>query len=229
MIDIYNVYIVGILTMRKLLILLIINILPSFLFADAAVDTTGPVSLLYNGAEYVKQFNTAKGDPFFPSAKNAGSVKYQQNWYHNMEVHYDCEDDYVLVRDMRGLLKLRLINEMLDEFFVDEHHFVKKTFNNPSGEFYELIFEGKRTLLVKWMKRLNTDTKNTDTYVLKNNILLIEKGKASQVMQQKDILASAKENAKALKKVLKDNGVSFRKDPIRASKLMIQEMEAKGW
>jgi len=215
--------------MRTLLILLIINTLPLFLFADAAVDTTGPTSLLYNGAEYVKQFNVTKGDPFFPASKNAGSVKYHQNWYRDIEVHYDCEDDYVLVRDMRGLLKLRLINEMLDEFFIDGHHFVKKTFNTPSGEFFELLFEGKRTLLVKWMKRLNTDTKSTDTYILKNNILLIENGKTRQVMQEKDILESAKENAKVLKKVLKDNGIRFRKDPIKASKLMIQEMETKGW
>lgn len=229
MIDIYNVYIVGILTMRTLLILLTINLLPSFLFADPAIDTTGPVSLLYNGAEYVKQFNPTKGDPFFPTTKNAGSVKYHQNWYRDIEVHYDCEDDFVLVRDMQGLLKLRLINEMLDEFFIDGHHFVKKTFDDPTGEFYELLFEGKRTLLVKWMKRLNTDVKITDTYILKNNILLIENGKVHQVIQQQDILGSAKENTKALKKVLKDNGVSFRKDPIKASKLMIQEMEAMGW
>lgn len=215
--------------MRTLLILLIINVFPSTLFADAAVDTTGPISLLYNGAEYVKQFNPTKGDPFFPTTKNAGSVKYHQNWYRDIEVHYDCEDDFVLVRDMQGLLKLRLINEMLDEFFIDGHHFVKKTFNTPSGEFFELLFEGKRTLLVKWMKRLNTDTKSTDTYILKNNILLIENGKVNQVTHQQDILGSAKENAKTLKKMLKDNGVSFRKDPIRASKLMIQEMEAKGW
>lgn len=215
--------------MRTLLILLIINVLPSFLFADAVVDTTGPVSLLYNGAEYVKQFNVTKGDPFFPAVKNAGSVKYHQNWYHDIEVHYDCEDDYVLVRDMRGLLKLRLVSEMLDEFIIDGHHFVKKTFDDPSGEFYELIFEGKRTLLVKWTKRLNTDVKNSDAYILKNNILLIENGKVRQVMHQQDILASAKENTNALKKTLKENGVSFRKDPIKASKLMIQEMEAKGW
>jgi len=92
-----------------------------------------------------------------------------------------------------------------------------------------LLFEGRRTLLVKWKKRLNTDAKITDTYILKNNILLIENGKVNQVTHQQDILGSAKENAKTLKKMLKDNEVSFRKDPIRASKLMIQEMEAKGW
>jgi hypothetical protein len=215
--------------MRTLFISLIINLLPSFLFANFLIDSTGPISLLYNGAEYVKQFNPTKGDPFFPVAKNAGSVKYHQNWYHDIEVHYDCEDEYVLVRDLRGLLKLRLINEMLDEFFIDGHHFIKKTFNSQYGEFYELVFDGKRTLLVKWMKRLNTDIKITDTYILKNNVLLIENGKIRQVMNQHDIIGSAKEHTKALKKVLKDNQVSFRKDPIKASKLMIQEMEVRGW
>jgi len=110
--------------MHRLLSLLIINLLPFFLFAWGLPDSSKPISLLYNGAEYVKQFNIANGDPFFPVKKNIGSVKYHQNWYNQIEVHYDCEDDYVLIRDMQGLLKLRLINEMLDEFIIDEHHFV---------------------------------------------------------------------------------------------------------
>jgi hypothetical protein len=48
-------------------------------------------------------------------------------------------------------------------------------------------------------------------------------------MNQHDIIGIAKEHTKALKNVLKENQVSFRKDPIKASKLMIQEMEVRGW
>lgn len=215
--------------MRKLPILLIINILSISLFAEGSSDSTKPISLLYNGAEYVKQFNPSKGDPFFPVANNIGSIKYQHNWYNNVEIHYDCEDDYVLIRDMRGLLKLRLINEMLDEFKLDGHRFVKKALENPNGELYELIFEGKRTLLVKWVKRINSDVKISDTYVLRKHILLQANGKLYPVESASDITRLSPEHSRELKKAMRDNHITFRQDPIKASEIMLKELEARGW
>jgi phage-related protein len=130
---------------------------------------------------------------------------------------------------MRGLLKLRLINEMLEEFFIDDHHFIKKSLDTPNGEFYELLFDGKRTLLVRWKKRLETDVKSTNTYLLKNSIILIEKNKPLNITSQKDIISLAKDHSRELKKTLKENKVSFRKNPIRAAKILVQEMETRGW
>lgn len=215
--------------MRTASILLIISLLGNNLFADGLSDSTKPISLLFNGAEYVKQFNPSKGDPFFPTEKNTGSVKYQQNWYNNIEVHYDCEDDYVVVRDMRGLLKLRLINEMLDEFTIDNHHFVKRQLSSPYGEMYELAFDGKRTLLVKWVKRLNSDVKISDAYVLRKHLLLQANGKLYPIEKSSDIIRLAPDHARDLKKVLRDNKVSFRADPVKASSMLLKEMEDRGW
>ena len=215
--------------MHRLLSLLIINLLPFFLFAWGLPDSSKPISLLYNGAEYVKQFNIANGDPFFPVKKNIGSVKYHQNWYNQIEVHYDCEDDYVLIRDMQGLLKLRLINEMLDEFIIDEHHFVKRTLASSIGEYYELVFSGKRELLVKWFKKMNTDVKTTDTYILKKDILLIDGGKIHQILNVNDICNFAGIHSHEVKKALKEAKVSFKKEPIKAAKIILTEMESKGW
>ena len=215
--------------MRKLPILLIINVLSVSLFAEGSQDSTKPISLLYNGAEYVKQFNPSKGDPFFPVTNNIGSVKYQHNWYNNIEIHYDCEDDYVLIRDMRGLLKLRLINDMLDEFILDGHRFVKKSLETPNGELYELIYEGKRTLLVKWVKRINSDVKISDTYVLRKHILLQANGKLYPVESASDIIRLSPEHSRELKKAVRDNHITFRQDPIKASEIMLKELEAKGW
>ena len=215
--------------MRTLPILLIFNILCFFAYAEGSPDSTKPISLLYNGAEYVKQFNPSKGDPFFPVSNNIGNVKYQQNWYNNIEIHYDCEDDYVLIRDMRGLLKLRLINDMLDEFTLDGHRFVKKALETPNGELYEMIFEGKRTLLVKWVKRINSDVKISDTYVLRKHILLQANGKLYPVENASDIIRLSPEHSKELKKAVRDNHISFRQDPIKTSEIMLKEMEARGW
>jgi len=118
---------------------------------------------------------------------------------------------------------------MLEEFFIDDHHFIKKSLDTPNGEFYELLFDGKRTLLVRWKKRLETDVKSTNTYLLKNSIILIEKNKSLNITSQKDIISLAKDHSRELKKTLKENKVSFRKNPIRAAKILVQEMETRGW
>ncbi|MEY2587710.1 MAG: hypothetical protein RLY11_1559 [Bacteroidota bacterium] len=215
--------------MRKFTISLIIITLHHIGFAQSSPDSSKPTSLLFNGAEYVKQFNPSKGDPFFPISNHNGSVKYHQNWYNNIEVHYDCEDDYVVVRDMRGLLKLRLINEMLEEFVVDGHRFVKKPLVSPYGELYELIFEGKKTLLVKWVKRLNSDVKTTDTYVLRKHLLLLANGKVYPIENISDLLSFSDTHSKELRKVLKEKKLTFKKDPINASRTLLKEMEEKGW
>jgi hypothetical protein len=215
--------------MLKLSISLIIIVLSNMGYAQGHPDSTKPISLLFNGAEYVKQFNPSKGDPFFPATNPIGSIKYHQNWYNNIEVHYDCEDDYVLVRDMRGLLKLRLINEMLDEFIVDGHRFVKKSLTSSYGELYEIVFEGKKTLLVKWVKRLNSDVKTTDTYILRKHLLLQANGKVHPIESISDIISFADAHNKELRKILKEKNLSFKKDPIKASRTILEEMEGKGW
>ena len=42
-------------------------------------------SLLYSGTEYVKQFNEARGNPFFPTTNNFGNISYNGYIYNNID------------------------------------------------------------------------------------------------------------------------------------------------
>jgi hypothetical protein len=192
-------------------------------------DTLKDNSLLYNGTEYVKQFNSVDGNPFFPAAQNVGGVLYYGNWYNGIDLLYDCQDDVVVVRDVQGSLKLQLIKEKLDEFTIESHHFVKLKLVNARGEFYEQILKGKRQLLVQWRKVPVTDNSRTDEYALRKTVFILQDGKVITLNRASDLYVLDKTHQRDLKRFYHDSGYSFKKDPIRASQAVISQMEANGW
>ena len=192
-------------------------------------DTLKDNSLLYSGTEYVKQFNSVNGNPFFPANQNVGSVLYYGNWYKDIELLYDCQDDAVIVRDLQGSLKLQLIKEKLDEFVIDGHHFIKLKLVNSRGEYYEQIVKGKRMLLVQWRKVPVTDNSKTDEYVLRKTVFILQDGKVITLDRASDLYSLDKTHQRDLKRFYHESGYSFKKDPIRASQAVISQMEANGW
>lgn len=197
--------------------------------AENVRDTILQNSLLYSGTEYVKQFNNSKGSPFFPSEFNRGRVKYHGNWYGEIELFYDCEDDLVIVRDLQGQLKLQLVREKLDEFVIDGHHFIRLKILSNSGEFYEKLKDGRRILFVQWEKRLNTNMKETDQYVLKRSLFIMEDGKIIKIDRVTDLFSVSPGRQKEIRKIYKDSNLDFRKDPLGTSVSMLKYIEEKGW
>lgn len=215
--------------MPKLTLLAIATFAALSVQAREVPDTLKDNSLLYNGTEYIKQFNSTNGNPFFPANRNAGSVLYYGNWYSNIELMYDCQDDVVIVRDLQGSLKLQLVKEKLDEFTIDGHHFVKLKLVNARGEFYEQIVKGKRLLLVQWRKVPVTDNSRTDEYVLRKTVFVLQDGKVVTLDRASDLYELDKPHQRELRRFYHESGYSFKKDPIRASQAVISQMEANGW
>jgi hypothetical protein len=198
-------------------------------FADNVQDTLKDNSLLYNGTEYVKQFNSATGNPFLPTSIYTGSVRYYENWYRDIELLYDCQDDVVIIRDVQGSLKLQLIREKLDAFDIAGRNFIKLKLVNARGEFYERIFSGRRMLLVQWKKVAVTDNSRTDEFVLRKTVFVLQDGKVITLDRVSDLYSLDKLHQRELKRFYRESGFNFRKEPIKASQYVISQMEAKGW
>ncbi|MEY3432533.1 MAG: hypothetical protein RL131_469 [Bacteroidota bacterium] len=192
-------------------------------------DTIGYNSLIYNGTEFLKQFNQSKGNPFFSTETNKGKIKYQDNWYDNIELLYDCEDDAVITRDAQGLLKLRLIKEKTEAFFIDGHEFVKLKLVSSSGEFYEQLYKGSRTLLVQWRKHLELDAQEMPKYELRRVIFVLDKDQIITLEGSKDLFNLSPQHYRELKRIYAENKLNFKKDALKASKILIQKMEEKNW
>jgi hypothetical protein len=192
-------------------------------------DTIGYNSLLYNGTEFLKQFNQSKGSPFFTTQSNKGKVKYQNNWYENIELLYDCEDDVVITRDAQGLLKLRLIKDKTEAFAIDGHEFIKLKLVSSIGEFYEQLYKGTRLLLVQWRKHLELDAQEIPKYELRRVVFVLDKEKIITLENSKDLFNLSPAHYKELKKIYNENKLNFKKDALQASTILIQKMEEKNW
>jgi hypothetical protein len=202
---------------------------PIVVLGASSTDTLGNTSLLYNGTEYIKQFDQTKGTPFFPTEKTNGSVFYFGNWYQNLDLLYDIQDDIVITRDIQGLLKMRLTREKLDEFMVDGHHFVKIKLTTPAGEFYEQFFKGQRSLLMQWRKVTDSEDPQNQKFILRKTLFVLDKGEIIPLDKTSDLFSIDPKHLKELKKIYREQKISFKKDPINASKAIIHEIEQKGW
>jgi hypothetical protein len=202
---------------------------PIVVLGASSTDTLGNTCLLYNGTEYIKQFDQTKGTPFFPTEKTNGSVFYFGNWYQNLDLLYDIQDDIVITRDIQGLLKMRLTREKLDEFMVDGHHFVKIKLTTPAGEFYEQFYKGQRSLLMQWRKVTDSEDPQNQKFILRKTLFVLDKGEIIPLDKTSDLFSIDPKHLKELKKIYREQKISFKKDPINASKAIIHEIEQKGW
>lgn len=215
--------------MLKKMFHLVFLALPIFGLATEKTDTLGNNSLLYNGTEYIKQFDQTKGTPFFPSEKTNGAVFYFGNWYQNLDLLYDIQDDEVITRDILGLLKMRLTKEKLEEFYIEGHHFVKIKLTTPAGEFYEQFYKGQRSLLMQWRKVTESDDPQNQKYILRKTLFVLDKGEIIPLSSTSDLFSIDPKHQKELKKVYRDQKLSFKKNPVNAAKAIINEIEQKGW
>jgi hypothetical protein len=215
--------------MFKRLFLFLAILAPFLSFSAEKTDTLGNNSLLFNGTEYIKQFDQTKGTPFFPSEKTNGAILYFGNWYQNLDLLYDIQDDVVITRDVQGLLKMRLTREKLDEFKVDGHYFVKYKLTSGSGEYYEQFFKGQRSLLMQWRKVTDSDDPQIQKFILRKTLFVLDKGEIITLERTSDLFSIDPKHQKELKKFYREQKLSFKKDPIKASKAIINEIEQKGW
>lgn len=196
--------------------------------ADNHADTLQRNSLLYNGSEYIKSFNASRGTPMFPTTDGKGDVNYYGNWYRNLDLQYDIEDDVLVTRDPQGLLKLKLIKEKLDAFTLDGHLFVKLKILSSRGEFYEQLHKGKRNLMLQWEKKMELDSQELPIYVLRKTLFIIQGEKVIPILRVEDLLDLEPKMARDIKKTLRSKKLSFKKDAVNTALTVVKLLEEKG-
>jgi hypothetical protein len=135
----------------------------------------------------------------------------------------------VITRDIQGLLKMRLTREKLEEFIVNGHHFVKIKLTTPTGEFYEQFYKGQRSLLMQWRKLTESDDPQNQKFILRKTLFVLDKGEIIPLDKTSDLFSIDSKHKKELKKVYREQKLSFKKDPINSAKAIIHEIEQKGW
>ena len=194
-----------------------------------AADTLVANSLLYNGSEYTKTYTQETGDPFFPLELTTGSILYEGNWYQDQDFYYDCEEDALVLKDQEGYFRIQLVREKTQAFQWQGHSFVKLTPDGVNYAFYEQAYTGKKTLLVKWKKSLETNSDAQSKYKLSRQIFLKKEDRFIEIKKPEDWYALLGPAAKNTRQRLKSQGISLKKELLKGSIAILQHIETIGW
>jgi hypothetical protein len=217
--------------MLKLLLLsCLTTLLAPHLQAGNLTDTITRNSLLFNGTEYTKTGNFFNEHAFFLDDQfYPGTVNYTGNLYNNVELQYDCMDELVLVKDPFRARRIVLITEKIKAFTIDGHHFIQPDGLNEKPAFYELLYQGKRSVLLQWKKIITRDQSLQERYVLQKTIYLLDGANLTKITKPSDLTRLMGNKKKKLQQFYREKNLSFRTDPYNTAIQLVQKGEEEGW
>ncbi len=176
---------------------------------------------LYNGREYVRNGQKAKGYPFFESDNPVlGSVYYDGKLYTGLELLYDLAYDEVIINNYSNSAEIALITEKLSYFSVLTHVFVRiipAKENDPLMKpgYYERLLDGKISVFARREKKLEASLKAEDEakYVQYNDYFLQMHDTFYRITGESSLLDLLKDKRDLLKKYIRANKINFRKNP----------------
>lgn len=120
---------------------------------------------LYNGSEYSRYGHGYTGTPFFNNSDfTVGSVYYDGVLYPQIGLLYDVVQDELVIKDYTKNYELKLVKMKVGYFDLFEHRFVNlaaqpNNENIPEEGYFEILLEGKVTVLQKVQKKIEASSK----------------------------------------------------------------------
>ncbi|TSD64915.1 hypothetical protein FFF34_013535 [Inquilinus sp. KBS0705] len=187
---------------------------------DSFNKNIGDQSHLYNGPEYTFYDPAIKGNAYYKDDANflTGRVEYDGFVYKDVSLLYDLNKDVLVLQLPSKVIKLALIKDRVQNFDMDNHHFVNinadtisKPGSIPSG-FYDRLYNGKIDMLVRREKNIQS-TSNAENYFNASTNIYIKKGGIyTKVSGKGDVLDVLKDKKDALKKYIRSNNIKFGDD-----------------
>lgn len=190
-------------------------------------EFSGPNALVYQGYEYVPYFLPVSGTPFYLSKEwQTGNVEFEGAWYHDLPLLYDVFKDQLILQSPDKMYRIALDMDKVARFTLGaDHLFVRIIKNDSTGSrniatgYYELLVEGKASLLARRSKVVNVPTepgmsrsyRETDSYYIK------KEGTYYPVRTKNSVLKVLSDQKAALKKFIRKEHINYREgreDPI---------------
>ena len=190
----------------------------------------GEQSGIYHGPGYIGYpYELSNGHQFFESPNFAkGTIFYEGMLYQNIPMWYDLVKDQVVIQTLDSLSQISLHTERIDYFSLFGHEF-KKIVQDPSNSlttgFYDHIYVGKTEVLVRRYKGTLEDVspEGIFTKILKqkNEIYLKKEGKYFSVQSSGSVLKALGNKQKEILSYFKKSAIKFKKDPEKATVMMV--------
>ncbi|OGX89589.1 hypothetical protein BEN47_06815 [Hymenobacter lapidarius] len=191
-------------------------------------------SQLLNGPQYLdysKRYYVSTGHQFFGVPdKQPGSVTYtNQRLFDNLELQYDLVYDQVVLSVPNSALTLRLINEEMQEFTLNNHRFVRLLADSASAGvirtgYYEMLLDGTVQVLAKRSKRLQEQVAQHNInvrFTASDKLFMRKDGRYYPVASKGAALRLLADRGKDLQKYLQEHKLKFSKASREASLMQL--------
>lgn len=166
-------------------LLLSLFVISCYLPAFASGDTTGRSQLFFRGAEYTKIVAISSGTPYlYEDTPGIRKVHYFGQWFSDIELHYDAEDDLLMTREVNGAIRMSLVKEKVSSFYLGPRKFVVV----PDIGFCEVLYDGPHAVLVRWQKVLVRKGVEDPYYRTYERVFVSDKGALVEVSGKKDLM-----------------------------------------
>ncbi|HEY0679625.1 MAG TPA: hypothetical protein VGD17_15175 [Chitinophagaceae bacterium] len=186
---------------------------------------------LYNGIEHSGYSPVIKGHAYYLTRDwQKGTVWYDGIFYKDVSLLYDIYKDQVVIRHSNEIYIIGLVSSKVSAFTISGLRFKRLSIaaENIQAGFYELLFEGKLTVLAKRSKKLREYINVKMEYeFLDQDQLIIEKDGTYNIIRKESNLIDVLGDQRALvKQYLRKNKIRFRDNPQQAIILAVEYYES---
>ena len=184
----------------------------------AYLSEMGDNAQIYHGAEYIRNGQRAIGFPYYISDNMlTGSIFYQGVLYSDVNFFYNLVSDKLIINNYAHNALITLSPLKADSFITSNHFFLMLSADKSKGliqdGYYEKLYPGEPSLLVKREKRLEIGSGNQDIkYIQYDNYFVKLKNEFHTIDGKNALLDLLRDQESPLKKYIRSNKLNFKKN-----------------
>lgn len=175
---------------------------------------------LYTGKEYTPYEKGIKGDPFFSSSQmQNGTVFYDGTLYTDIPLLFDIVRQEVVINFYDQDVRIKLLNEKIKYFTLAGHRFENIVLAEGKEEnvvhaLYDVVFDGRASVLVKRAKRIKTPVRAEEppVFVEDDAVFVRNAGALYAVDSRNSLLQALNDKNELIKTYIRKNKFRFKKN-----------------
>jgi len=180
-------------------------------------DTLSENQALYNGRIWRNLYYLVNGSQFlFSNEFLKGSVCMRGKYFTNINVKYDIFKDELLTPIDHGRI-LQLNKEQVDSFSVNfqnkKYHFrrIKTDSTNRTGEYYRILYSGRSSLYIKYIKKINklSISGESDSFYQNEKLYFEKNGRFELISGKHDLLKAMNDKRDQINAFIRKNRISI--------------------
>jgi hypothetical protein len=176
-------------------------------------------SHLYTGKAFISYPVNIKGHPFFETDQmQSGEIFYDGTLYENVLLLFDIVNQQVIINRYNSEERIQLLNEKLRYFTFDGKRFenifsVEGKDENVKSTIYEIMVDGRASLLVKRVKKIKSGLKAEDptSFVVEDEFYIRKEKNLYAIDGRESVLEAFSDKKDLIKTFIRKSKFRFKK------------------